>query len=301
MRDLREHAQKWAKPADVAESTFAGSQHWQAFTIAVQLIAVSSRAVMIPFNQSRFDDLQCKAICFGALTSSRSALQLVGSPVLGRVSDAYGRRFAFVIACFGNMLSLALMAMTDSILGFAFAIIPAALLSDTFSISKAVVADRMPKATTEARSGVMGKLGAATGVGLAMGPILAATKFLETYTQACLAGAALNVVALLVVFAGTWPVPDAKLQANEEEKSWNLRSHASSLIGMVKGATPAIRLLLGLRFGMTLAFHVFNVVLMPSLKAKFGLGPKQLGMIMGGVGIFYTFSQLVVAKATTLY
>lgn len=268
---------------------------WEAFTIAVQLIAVASRAVMIPFNQSRFDDLKCTQLCFGFLTSARSALQLVGSPALGRVSDAYGRRVAFVVACLGNVLSLTMMAMTDSIMGFGLSIVPAALLSDTFSIAKAVVADCMPTASTQERSGPLGRLGAATGVGLALGPVLAGTRLLETYTQACLAGIALNGAALAVVTAGDWPV--ARAEEQPEEGVWSLRSHAAHLFRMVGDASPAMRLLLLLRFGMTLAFHVFNVVLMPSLKSKFGLGPKEMGLLMGGVGIFYTGSQLVVAPA----
>mgnify|MGYP004357838609 CR=1 FL=1 len=49
-------------------------------------------------------------------------------------------------------------------------------------------------------------------------------------------------------------------------------------------------LLLALRFCLTLGFHVYNVAFMPSLRARFDMGPKDFGKFMGlVVRLFPTF------------
>jgi len=73
------------------------------------------------------------------------------------------------------------------------------------------------------------------------------------------------------------------------------------LLSMAKTATPPLRLLLCLRFTTSLAFHVFNVAFIPSLKLRFGLRPKDFGAFMGVVGFCYMISQIFVAKYAIKY
>ena len=45
----------------------------------------------IPFMQGQRDKHSCDAMCLGSMTSVRSALDLVGKVVVGRLSDTLGR------------------------------------------------------------------------------------------------------------------------------------------------------------------------------------------------------------------
>jgi len=166
--------------------------------MVASVFATCGSAVLIPFRQGRLDDLGCTKLCLGAVQSSRSALQLIGSPALGRFSDAYGRRPAYAVACTGNILSLILFAVTNSIPGLFLMQIPQALLSDLFGVSKAVVGDHTPPADAAQRSAVLGKLGAATGVGLMLGPALGGKLLADRY-QACAFGIAANLCVLVAV------------------------------------------------------------------------------------------------------
>ena len=56
---------------------------WQYPLLMASVFATCGSAVLIPFRQGRLDDLGCTKLCLGAVQSSRSALQLVGSPALG--------------------------------------------------------------------------------------------------------------------------------------------------------------------------------------------------------------------------
>ena len=88
--------------------------------------------------------LRVSPFCLGAMTSTKSSLQLLGSPAIGRFSDAVGRKPAFGLACVGNVLSLLVFAWTDSVAGLFLSQVPQALLSDLFGVAKAVVADHTP-------------------------------------------------------------------------------------------------------------------------------------------------------------
>jgi MFS family permease len=109
---------------------------WESTLVAVQVLSMAGRMVMMPFNQGRMDDLGCKELCYGAMASYRSALQLIGSPALGRLSDTRGRRLAYLVACAANAASLLVFLGTDSVAGLFLSATPAALLSDVLSVSK---------------------------------------------------------------------------------------------------------------------------------------------------------------------
>ena len=68
------------------------------------------------------------------------------------------------------------------------------------------------------------------------------------------------------------------------------------MLALLRRSSAGVQLLLGLRFVASLAFHVYNVSFMPSLKARFNMGPKDFGAFMGLVGMVYAGSQLLVAK-----
>ena len=270
---------------------------WQCPLMLASVLATCGSAVMIPFRQGRLDDLGCTKLCLGAVQSSRSALQLIGSPALGRFSDVYGRRAAYTVSCTGNILSLVLFAMTNSIPGLFLMQVPQALLSDLFGVSKAVVGDHTPPNDAGLRSAVLGKLGAATGVGLMLGPALGG-KFLADRYQAC----AVGIVANLLVLVAVSFLPQAPHMTRKDSGSsvadpskqegrapWLRRGLAAAaengrrIVALGRSASPAVQLLLVLRFSLSLGFHIFNVSFMPSLKARFDMGPKDFGAFMGVV------------------
>ena len=159
-------------------------------------MSVSAAAVTFPFAQTRRDALGCDALCQGGQTSLRSLLTLLGAALIGRASDRFGRIPMMWVGMAGSLMSYALNIGMDSLDGMWYAIVPAALLNQNFSVAKALISDYLDEIETEIetsdgakgaegskgatggsadadRAGAVGKLGMAVGFSFMFGPMLA--------------------------------------------------------------------------------------------------------------------------------
>merc|ERR1740117_2278536 len=59
-------------------------------------------------------------------------------------------------------------------------------------------------------------------------------------------------------------------------------------------------MLIVFRFTLSVCFHVFNSGFVPLLKARFELGPREWGTLMGSIGTLYGISQLLAGKVVGL-
>lgn len=176
------HVGNSGKTADAAEP--AGSPAKSAATRAAkraELVATAvcatstlAAALTFPFYQGRRDELGCDALCYGSMTSVRSALGLVGGIVVGRMSDQMGRFPALVVGAAASMSSTMLFAVATDQQGLWISMVPGALLGQSFIVWKALLADHAKAANIPManRAGALGRLGLAAGVGIMFGPML---------------------------------------------------------------------------------------------------------------------------------
>ena len=121
---------------------------------------ISAFSLLMPYLQSQRDELKCDTLCQGSMTSVRSALTLVGSALMGRLSDTQmstrtagqrhtlwflhrgnGRILCLMIGTLATLLGFVINASMYSIKGMWFGMIPGALLQQNFSVYKAILAD----------------------------------------------------------------------------------------------------------------------------------------------------------------
>lgn len=100
-------------------------------------------SVTMPYLQTRRDELSCDATCYGSITSFRSILEIFGGILIGKISDSpkIGRRACLYMACFANIFGLIIGVSMFSIRGLYYCLIPVALFSNSFSVSKALLSD----------------------------------------------------------------------------------------------------------------------------------------------------------------
>jgi len=174
---------------------------------------IGSFSLTMPYLQSRRDELQCDSFCQGSLTSLRSILSLIGSVLMGRVSDAlvqrqwsHGRSVCLYIGNLASLIGLILSITIPTQRGLWLSIIPGALFQQNFSIFKAMITESLAMKTQlqpqaeqgktkeedqdtsssnsiAARTAKFGQLGMSAGVAFMIGPVLG-TMFVSNFTTA---------------------------------------------------------------------------------------------------------------------
>jgi MFS family permease len=128
------------------------------------------------------------AALVGLLGSLYAAMQFVGGPFLGGLSDRTGRRPVLVLCLLGASLAYLLLGLAETLLLLFAAVVLAGAASGTLATAQAYIADSTPP---ERRARGLGLIGAAFGLGLMAGPALGGLLSLYTLSAPALAASAL--------------------------------------------------------------------------------------------------------------
>lgn len=112
-------------------------------------------------------DLQ--AHWFGALATTYGIMQFFCAPLLGSLSDRFGRRPVLLMSIFGLGLSYVVTSFTDSLILLLLTRVVSGATGASFSVANAYVADIT---TPETRGKGFGAVGAAFGIGFVFGPVI---------------------------------------------------------------------------------------------------------------------------------
>jgi DHA1 family tetracycline resistance protein-like MFS transporter len=104
---------------------------------------------------------------FGVFGTAWALMQFVFSPVLGALSDRFGRRPVILLSNFGLGLDYVLMALAPSLTWLFVGRVISGITSASFSTASAYIADVAPP---EKRAQGFGMIGAAFGFGFVVGP-----------------------------------------------------------------------------------------------------------------------------------
>ena len=163
-------------------------------TIFVNLVGFGIIIPLLPFYAESFG---ASPLTIGLLFAVFSLAQLVASPVLGDLSDRYGRRPVLIASLAGTIVSFVMMALAQSLAVLFVARIVDGLSGGNVSIARAYVADiTEPKD----RARAYGLIGAAFGLGFILGPAISAVLAPISYTAPIWAAAAITAVALALAW-----------------------------------------------------------------------------------------------------
>jgi len=137
-------------------------------TVFVDLLGYGIMLPLLPFYVQAHAQTGGAAIA-GALSSVYASAQLFAGPVLGALSDRFGRRPVLLICLFGTSLGYLLLGLADSLPLIFLAVLIDGLTGANLTTAYAYIAD---VTTSENRARGMGLVGAAFGLGLMAGPAL---------------------------------------------------------------------------------------------------------------------------------
>jgi multidrug resistance protein len=152
--------------------------------------------IVIPFLPLYAEEHGPSPVVFGLLMASFSTMQFLFAPILGRLSDRYGRRPVLLLSLAGSVAGYLLFAFAGSLaMLFASRIIDG-ISGGNISTAQAVIADITDERD---RTKGMGIIGAAFGLGFILGPAIAAVLVNIAHWLPGVAAATTSAVALVLV------------------------------------------------------------------------------------------------------
>jgi multidrug resistance protein len=222
----------------------------------------------------------------GLLTAAFSIAQFFATPVLGSLSDRFGRKPILIISLLGTCASFILFGLANSIVVLFAARILDGLTGGNISVAQAMISDI---STPEERAKNFGILGSAFGFGFVIGPAVGGllSRFGLKVPFFFAAGVAIVGVLLTIFFLKE--TNEKKTGKVDKEKSnFTFASLYTVLKKPVIGTAIFTGFLLTMaQFTMLIGFQTFCV---DQLK----LSPTQIGLFYGGFGISGILMQMAV-------
>jgi DHA1 family multidrug resistance protein-like MFS transporter len=245
------------------------------FTLLVVMVGYELVLPVMPFY---IQNLGAGGRELGWLMSTYSLMQLIFAPIWGVLSDRWGRKPILCIGIFGYAAALLFFGLaTQFWMLFAARTLSGILSSATMPTAMAYIGDNTAEAE---RSAGMGKLGAAMGVGVVIGPLLGGLLSEQSLALPFFVGSAAALVALFLVLL-ILPESHASRPASDPGTPWNWRSVREVVL------SPAGVLLL-LIFIIAFGLAGFQGIIGLYVIDQLGFITSQVGylwMVMGAVMI----------------
>ena len=258
------------------------------FIFITLLIDVTGLGIIIPvfpklIEQLIHGNLSQAASWGGWLIFSYAIMQFVFSPVLGGLSDRYGRRPVLLFSLFGFGLDYILTGFAPTIEWLFVGRVLAGITGASFTTASAYIADVSPP---EKRAQNFGLVGAAFGVGFILGPAVGG--FLGSYGPRVpfFVAAGLTMVNLLY---GFFVLPESLAPENRRPFDWRRANPIGSLMRL--GKYPII---LGLVASLVLVyiagFAVQGTWTFYTME-KFKWDEKTVGLSLAAIGVSFAVVQ----------
>jgi DHA1 family tetracycline resistance protein-like MFS transporter len=268
--------------------------------VFVDLLGFSLILPLLPYYAEAFGATPATV---GFLVASYAAAQLIGAPLLGRLSDRYGRRPVLMLSIsgtFGGFLLLGFAPELGSLLAGRF--IPAStgtltlallfgsrlidgLTGGNLSVAQAYITD-ITDSTNRARG--LGLIGAAFGLGFIIGPAVGGTLSVWGYALPALVAAGLSLLNLVGVFA--W-LPESLGESQRAAAIARPRVPFSLTALLQALQRPRVGPLLNIRLLFGLAFSMFQTIFALYAQTRLELNAQQTGYVLAYVGVLAVIVQ----------
>ncbi|MEM7739437.1 MAG: TCR/Tet family MFS transporter [Pseudomonadota bacterium] len=217
-----------------------------------------------------------EAASFGGLLYFGYALaQFIMSPILGGLSDRYGRRPVILLSLLTYAVDFLLLAMAPTYAWLVFARIVSGATAATYSTANAVIAD---VSSPEKRASNFGLMGAAFGLGFIIGPVIGGL-FGEMGTRAPFFAAA--TLGFANVVFGFFALPETL----REKRRFNiLRANPLGSLLSVSRHRMVFTVLIAY-FLMQFAHQALPAVFSYFAVFKYGWTPADIGYALAFVGV----------------
>jgi MFS transporter, DHA1 family, tetracycline resistance protein len=241
---------------------------------------------LLPFyipNYAKSASDPIAALKVTALFSIYSVCQFIGAPILGAISDRFGRKPVLGVSQLGSSAGYLLLGIASHWLGanpgLVLLLVYISRIVDGFtggnvSTAQAYIADITTK---ENRGKAMGLLGAAFGIGFSAGPAIGGILGHYNVAWPAYVAAVFSFIAAMMSFVY---LPESRTHKPADIEAW---LHPSQFTPVLK--RPIVLQLLLISFTSMAAFVMMEATIGIFLNRTFGYHEKQVGYFFGFVGL----------------
>jgi MFS family permease len=252
-------------------------------TVFIDLLGFGIVIPLLPLYAEKYHP---SPLAFGLLMSSYSAMQFLFAPILGRLSDRFGRRPVILFSLAGTVIGYLLFAFAHSLtLLFASRLLDGAT-GGNIGTAQAIIADTTSR---EDRARGMGLVGMAFALGFIFGPAIGGFTVGISQTAPGLAAASLSFAALVWAFL--------KLPETRPEGGPGKRLSVFSFATLARAfRRPEIGALMLLSLVTTTAFAMFESTFAQFVSLRLSAGPSTVAWFFVFVGVCSAIVQGVLVR-----
>ena len=249
----------------------------------IVLVDLLGLTIIIPLLPLYAVSFGADPFTIGVIAAAYPMMQLIGGPVLGSLSDKYGRKPVLMISQIGTFIGFLILGFANGIPVLLLSRIIDGLSGANIVVAQAAITDvTTPKTRTQG----LGLIGAAFGLGFTLGPALAGIALALTdnnYQVPAFMAAAFSFISILLTAfwfketkQGGTAAPDS---AAPQKGGWNLSKFGHAL------RNPLIGTLLLLMFAQQLVFGGFENLLALFNLNRLGLNASANSGLFVFIGI----------------
>jgi DHA1 family tetracycline resistance protein-like MFS transporter len=249
------------------------------FTVVLDMLALGLIVPVLPKLIVRFadGDTAAGAKYYGLFATVWALMQFIFAPVLGALSDRFGRRPVILLSNLGLGLDYVLMALAPSLVWLFVGRTLSGITSASFATAGAYIADVTP---IHQRASRFGMLGAAFGIGFVLGPALGGVLGSIDPRLPFWVAAALS---LLNACYGLFVLPESLPAERRAPWQWRRASPIGSL--RLLRSHPELLGLSSVSFLANVAHEVLPSVFVLYAGLRYGWDERTIGLTLAGVGI----------------
>lgn len=250
--------------------------------VIVELLGFSLILPLLPYYAQTFS---ATPLVIGLLGASNAVAQILGAPLIGRLSDRYGRRPLLILGIGASLAGFIMLGLARSLTVIFLSRILDGFLGGNIALAQAYISDVTDEKN---RAKGLGMIGAAFGIGFIIGPALGGFLSRWGYSVPAFAAAGLAAINLLWVLVA---LPESLTPERRAQLAMQTRPPITARAMLQALSRPCVGPLLHTRFIYSLAFGLFQSNFSLFALYRLGLQAQATSYILAYVGLLSVLVQ----------
>ena len=248
-------------------------------TLVLDILGIGLIVPVLPDLVKHFQggDVAQASHTYGLLASVYALMQFVCAPILGSLSDRYGRRPVILLSLLGSGLDYLLLAFAPNLAWFFVGRVVAGITGANFAAATAYIADISPP---EKRAANFGLVGAAFGLGFIIGPAMGG---LLGHYDLRLPFVVAGVLTLINWLYGWFVLPESLALENRRAFSWAKSNPVGALINLGRSHPMVLGLAISY-FLLCIGHQVYPSTWVLYTTYRYGWSELDTGLSLAAVG-----------------